>query len=158
MADLPDHNARDKSYSPIHLSYSFRCPGAERHAPLGKPPHLSIHPSTVEPQKGRAPWAKKVDLSYRMQGGPEEISRRVKGKATDHISNLVPFYRIDKTIIGLHYFQIVDVLVTFKSVYIAIFINNIVRPVFERRYLKMETHKTLPWSNRYGFQHRPQRI
>ena len=30
-------------------------------------------------------------------------------------------------------------LITFESVYIAICINNIVRPVFERRYLKMET-------------------
>jgi hypothetical protein len=49
-------------------------------------------------------------------------------------------------------------LVMFKSVYIAICINNIVRPVFERRYLKMEIHKTLPWSNRYGFRHWPRRI
>ena len=35
-------------------------------------------------------------------------------------------------------------LVTFKSVYCTILINEIVWPVFERRYLKMETHKILP--------------
>jgi hypothetical protein len=44
-------------------------------------------------------------------------------------------------------------LVTFKSVYINIFGNDIVRPVSERRYPKMKTHQTLPWSNRFGFCH-----
>ena len=49
-------------------------------------------------------------------------------------------------------------LVTFKSVYINMFGKEIVRPVSERRYLKMKTHQALPWSNRIGFCHWPQGI
>ena len=48
--------------------------------------------------------------------------------------------------------------VTFKGIYINIFGGETVKPVSERRYLKMKTHQTLPWSNRFGFRHRPQRI
>ena len=39
-----------------------------------------------------------------------------------------------------------------------IFGNPIVRAVSERRYLKMNTYQTLPWSNRFGFCHWPQGI